>query len=94
MMFGESQLFWYKIVFMAELLLSESMFVCRLKRRRLFVLRLAAALTALTPGDFAVVKNKAEILGVSQQTPELLKLLEAEQTAKSRYASAKIGFCK
>lgn len=54
----------------------------------------AAALTALTPGDFAVVKNKAEILGVSQQAPELLKLLEAEQTAKSRYASAKIGFCK
>ncbi len=46
-MFGESQLFWYKIVFMAELLLSESMFVCRLKRRRLFVLRLAAALTVL-----------------------------------------------
>ena len=46
-MFGESQLFWYKIVFMAELVLSESMFFYRLKRRKLFVLRLLAALAAL-----------------------------------------------
>ena len=46
-MFGESQLFWYKIVFMAELLLSESMFVNRLKRRKFFVLRLIGSLAAL-----------------------------------------------
>ncbi len=46
-MFGESQLFWYKIVFMAELILSEAMFVCRLKRRRFFVVRLLLSLAAL-----------------------------------------------
>ncbi len=46
-MFGESQLFWYKIVFMAELLLSESMFVNRLKHRRFFVLRILGSLFAL-----------------------------------------------
>lgn len=38
-MFGESQLFWYKIVFMTELLLSETMFCCRLRRRRGFLWR-------------------------------------------------------
>ena len=46
-MFGESQLFWYKIIFLGELMLSESMFVFRLKRRRFFALRLIAALSAL-----------------------------------------------
>lgn len=46
-MFGESQLFWYKIVFVGELLLSESMFVFRLKRRKLFLLRVLVSLAAL-----------------------------------------------
>ena len=34
-----SQLFWYKLVFMTELILSEILFVHRLRRRRLFALR-------------------------------------------------------
>lgn len=40
----ESQLFWYKLVFMTELLLSETMFCFRLKRRKNFWLRLCIAL--------------------------------------------------
>ena len=35
-MFDGSQLFWYKLVFMTELLVSEILFVARLKRRRCF----------------------------------------------------------
>ena len=39
-----SSLYWYKLVFMAELLLSEGLFVYKLKRRSYFPLRLAASL--------------------------------------------------
>ena len=38
MHFGSS-LFWYKIIFIVELIVSESLFVCRLNRRENFVLR-------------------------------------------------------
>ena len=40
----DSSLFWYKLVFMGELVAAEALFVYRLKRRRLFALRLLAAL--------------------------------------------------
>lgn len=41
-MFG-SQLFWYKLIFMTELLSSEALFVHRLKRRRFFAARAVGA---------------------------------------------------
>lgn len=39
-----SSLFWYKLIFMAELLLAEALFTYRLRRRKRFVLRLLAAI--------------------------------------------------
>ena len=41
-----------------------------------------SALTALTPGDFAVVRRKAEILGRLQQSEALVAMLYAECDAK------------
>ena len=41
-----------------------------------------ATLTALTPGDFAVVRRKAEILGRLQQSEALVAMLYAECDAK------------
>ena len=41
-----------------------------------------ATLAALTPGDFAVVRNKAEILGVLQDPEALADMLHAECAAK------------
>jgi SpoVK/Ycf46/Vps4 family AAA+-type ATPase len=52
--------------------------------------KLRVGLTALTPGDFAVVKSKAAILGVSEPA-ELLALLAEEQEAKGVKATD-IGF--
>ncbi len=43
-MYEMTQLFWYKIIFMTELLAAESLFVARLKRRSFFVLRLLGAI--------------------------------------------------
>ena len=48
-------------------------------------------LNLLTPGDFVVVKDKAEILGLTRDKEELLKMLEAEQQNKTP-VSRKIGF--
>ena len=48
-------------------------------------------LNLLTPGDFVVVKDKAEILGLTGDKEELLKMLEAEQQNKTP-VSRKIGF--
>ena len=48
-------------------------------------------LTTLTPGDFAVVRRKAEILGHLQDVKALAKLLRAECEAKPNY-SRKMAF--
>lgn len=48
-------------------------------------------LTILTPGDFAVVRRKAEILGHLQDTKALAELLRAECEAKPNH-SRKMGF--
>lgn len=43
----------------------------------------ALALESLTPGDFAVVRRKAELLGVTEDALQLTELLAAEVTAKA-----------
>lgn len=48
-------------------------------------------LTILTPGDFAVVRRKAEILGHLQDAKALAELLHAECEAKPNH-SRKMGF--
>ena len=48
-------------------------------------------LTTLTPGDFAVVRRKAEILGHLQDAKALAELLSAECEAKPNH-SPKMGF--
>lgn len=48
-------------------------------------------LTILTPGDFAVVRRKAEILGHLQDAKSLAELLHAECEAKPNH-SRKMGF--
>ena len=48
-------------------------------------------LNSLAPGDFVVVRQKAEILGLLDNREELIKMLEAEQLNKAP-VSRKIGF--
>lgn len=48
-------------------------------------------LSSLTPGDFVVVKDKAEILNYMDNKDELIKMLEQEQLNKAP-VSRKIGF--
>ena len=48
-------------------------------------------LNSLSPGDFVVVKQKAEILGILNNTEELIKMLELEQQNKAP-VHRKIGF--
>lgn len=48
-------------------------------------------LTTLTPGDFAVVKNKADILG-KHHFEALAEMLEGEQKVKKTHFSKTIGF--
>ena len=50
-----------------------------------------ATLAALTPGDFAVVRNRAEILGLLQDTEALADMLRAECAVKPDRPQA-IGF--
>ena len=50
-------------------------------------------LSPLTPGDFALVKNKAEILGALKQPEKLKELLLSEQKVKKIQGSSQIGFC-
>ncbi|MBR2864989.1 MAG: AAA family ATPase, partial [Elusimicrobiaceae bacterium] len=52
-----------------------------------------ASLATLTPGDFALVKNKAEILGVLKQPEKLKELLQVEQKVKTQNTTGQIGFC-
>ena len=48
-------------------------------------------LNSLAPGDFVVVRQKAEILGLLDNKAELIKMLEAEQLNKAPFQH-KIGF--
>ena len=50
-----------------------------------------ANLKYMTPGDFVVVKNKADILGVNSAT-ELINMLRAEMSVKPVKQTNKIGF--
>ncbi len=54
--------------------------------------RQAAGLDKLTPGDFALVKNKAEILGKSTQFDAVREMLETEQKLKRNAYGSGIGF--
>ena len=47
---------------------------------------------SLTPGDFVVVKQKAEIMGFLDNKEELIKMLEQEQKQKAP-VTRRIGFC-
>jgi SpoVK/Ycf46/Vps4 family AAA+-type ATPase len=47
----------------------------------------------LTPGDFSVVKRKAEILGALQDPHQVCELLQQEVDAKKMNSQQKIGFC-
>ena len=49
-------------------------------------------LDKLTPGDFALVKNKAEILGHAHDFYALKEMLETEQTLKQNRSGGRIGF--
>ena len=51
-----------------------------------------AGLDKLTPGDFALVKNKAEILGKSAQFDAVREMLETEQKLKHNAYGNGIGF--
>ena len=51
----------------------------------------AAMLDALTPGDYAVVRNRAKLLGELGNGAELKKMLEAEVAVKP-HARKQIGF--
>ena len=48
-------------------------------------------LNSLAPGDFVVVKQKAQILGLEKNKNELIKMLEQEQKNKAPVHN-KIGF--
>ena len=48
-------------------------------------------LSNLTPGDFTVVRKKAEIMSVLDQPEELIKMLETESSVKNSDAN-QIGF--
>ena len=48
-------------------------------------------LNSLAPGDFVVVKQKAEILGILDKKEELIKMIEQEQLNKHPIQH-KIGF--
>jgi hypothetical protein len=50
-----------------------------------------AALSLLTPGDFALVKRKASIMGMLENGPGLLEMLKQECAAKPDYQKP-IGF--
>ncbi len=54
--------------------------------------RQVAGLDKLTPGDFALVKNKAEILGKTSQFDAIREMLETEQKLKHNSYGSGIGF--
>lgn len=50
-------------------------------------------LNKLTPADFTVIKNKAEIFGLKNQPARLIEMLSEEQKLKTPQTTANIGFC-
>ena len=49
-------------------------------------------LTQLTPGDFALIKNKATLLGQNKDVSAIKKLLETEQQLKQKHKGIAVGF--
>ena len=62
-MYEISALYWYRFIFMAELLFAEGIIVYRLKRRRKFALWLALALAVCVGLTFAVPVIKDTLWG-------------------------------
>ena len=63
--------------------------------RRFFELEPPAGLDTLhtlTPGDFAVVRRRAQVLGIADDPDELLAMLKAECRAKPGGSSRTVGF--
>ena len=50
-------------------------------------------LNKLTPADFTVIKNKAEIFGLKNQPARLIEMLSEEQKLKAPQTTSNIGFC-
>lgn len=50
-------------------------------------------LNKLTPADFTVIKNKAEIFGLTNQSDRLIQMLSEEQNLKNPVNTGSIGFC-
>ena len=50
-------------------------------------------LNKLTPADFTVIKNKAEIFGLKNQPTRLIEMLSEEQKLKAPQTTTNIGFC-
>ena len=55
-------------------------------------LKQVVGLDKLAPGDFALVKNKAEILGKTSQFEAVREMLETEQKLKHNAYGSGIGF--
>lgn len=51
-----------------------------------------AQLSCLAPGDFVVVKKKADILGCLDDRTELINMLKSEMDVKNEPPGSKIGF--
>ena len=54
--------------------------------------KMAQSLRFITPGDFAVVKKKAEYLGVKPAAGDFFELLHDEVKAKNVDLRKKVGF--
>lgn len=63
--------------------------------RHFFGMELATAtgLSKLTAGDFAVVRRKAEVLGIGEDASDLCNLLGQEMACKEGDKNKSIGFC-
>ena len=52
-----------------------------------------SSLNRLSPADFTLIKNKAEIMGFDKDIKTLVKMLREEQNLKDRDKALSIGFC-
>lgn len=52
-----------------------------------------AGLNRLSPADFTLIKNKAEIMGFDKDIKTLVKMLQEEQNLKDIDKAVSIGFC-
>ena len=50
-------------------------------------------LNRLSPADFTLIKNKAEIMGFDKDIKTLVKMLQEEQNLKDTDKALSIGFC-